>query len=201
MNVKEYTHSILNVFQNESKCKVNFFSTFQFFEYIIHLIFEQTHIEGRRMTWQSWRLCVFYSLFQYLSKSFRKNQIPLSNFDHQHLPLCPPHQYCRVSRSSTIGISFMWTPWIWLVLSPSILLMNKLNPFVVSSSSRWVPCKWRASAEKRHKLLLYDCLVFSSYLRQLIVWFLSRGSGKTAFLHPIRTCLSKAANTVKFVYL
>ena len=37
----------------------------------------------------------------------------------------------------------------------------------------------------RHKLSLYGCLVFSSYVRQLIVRFLNRGSGKTAFLHPI----------------
>ena len=77
--------------------------------------------------------------------------------------------------------------------------MNKLNNFEVSSSSRWFPCIWRAKARKRHRLSLYGCLVFSSNVRQLIVWFLSRGSGKTAFLHPIGTSLCKAAKTVKFV--
>ena len=107
----------------------------------------------------------------------------------------------RVSRSSTVGISFMWTPRNWLGLSPSILLMNKLNNCEVSSSSRWVPCKWRASARKRQKLSLYACLVFSSYVRQLIVRCLNRGLGKNALLHPIGTSLSKAANTVKFVNL
>ena len=80
----------------------------------------------------------------------------------------------RVSRSSTVVISFLCIPWIWLGLSPSILSMNKLNNFGVSSSSRWVPCKWRASAQKRHKLPLYGCLVFSSYVRQLILPFLNR---------------------------
>ena len=107
----------------------------------------------------------------------------------------------RVSRSSTIGISFMWTPWKWSALNRSILLMNKLNNFEVFSSSYWCPCMWRASARKRHKLSLYGCLMFCSNVRQLIVWFLSRGSDKTAFLHPIGTSLSKAANTVKFVIL
>ena len=92
----------------------------------------------------------------------------------------------RVSRSLAIGKSFMWTHWKWLGLSPSILLMNKLENFEVSFSSRWVPCKWRASARKSHKLSLYGCLVFSSYVRQLIVPFLSRSSGKTAFLRPHR---------------
>ena len=107
----------------------------------------------------------------------------------------------RVSRSSTKGILFMWTPWNWSALNPSILLMNKLNNFEVSSSSRWVPCKWRASARKRLKLSLYGCLVLSSNVRHLIEPLLKRGSGKTAFLHPIGTSLSKAANTVKFVSL
>ena len=67
------------------------------------------------------------------------------------------------------------------------------------SSSRWFTCKWRES--ERHTLSLYSCLVFSSNVRQLIVWFLSRGSGKTASLHPIGTSLRRAANTVNFVYL
>ena len=107
----------------------------------------------------------------------------------------------RVSRSSTVGISFMWTPWIWLGFSPSVLLMNKLNIFEVFSSSRWFPCMWRARARKRHRLLLYGCLVFSSKVRQLIVPFLNRGSGKTVSLHPIGTSLRRAANTVKFVNL
>ena len=107
----------------------------------------------------------------------------------------------RVSRSSTIGISFMWTPWNWSALNQSILLMNNLNNFEVSSSSPWVPCKWRARARKRHKLSLYGCLVFSSYVRHLIVQFFKSGSGKTAFLHPIGTSLSKAANMVQFVNL
>ena len=107
----------------------------------------------------------------------------------------------RVSRSSTVGIWFMWTTWNWLWLSPTIWLMNKMKNFEVSSSSCWFPCMWRARARKRHKLSLYGCLVFSSIVRQLIVWFLSRGSGRTAFLHPLGTSLSKAANTVKFVNL
>ena len=107
----------------------------------------------------------------------------------------------RLSRSSTVGISFTWKPWNWLGLSPSIMLRNKLNNFEFSSSCRWVPCKWKANARKGHKLSLYGCLVFSSKVRQLIVWFLSRGSGNTAILHPIGTSLSKAANTVKFVKL
>ena len=162
---------------------------------------------GQRKDWETALLLFTYHLWLlYLS-----NRAVLSYFCTSRLansPLMFPstksisyRRMLRVSRSSTIGISFMWTLWIWLVLSPPILLMNNLNHSVVSSSSRWVPCKWRASAQKRHKLLLYDCLVFSSYLGQLIVWFLSRGSGKTAFLHPIRTSLSKAANTVKFVNL
>ena len=95
----------------------------------------------------------------------------------------------------------MWTPWNWLGLSPSILVMNKMNNFEVFSSSRWFPCMWRARARRRHKLLLYGCLVFSSYVRLLIVPFLNRGLGKTGFLHPIGTSLKKAANTVKFVNL
>ena len=107
----------------------------------------------------------------------------------------------RVRRSSTVGISFIWTPWNWLGLSPSILVMNKLNNCEVSSSSRWVPCKWKASARKRHKLSLYGCLVFSSNVSQLIVWFLSRSSGKTAFLHPIGTFFRGTAKTIKFFKL
>ena len=107
----------------------------------------------------------------------------------------------RVSRSSTVGISFMWTAWNWLELNPSIKLMNKLNVFEVCSSSLWVPCKWREGARKRHKLSLYGCLVFSSYVRQLIVPFLNKGSCKTAFLHPIGMSLSKAAKTTEFVNL
>ena len=46
MSVKVSTHSILKSFQNESKCKVNFCSTFQFFEYIIQFIVEQRNVEG-----------------------------------------------------------------------------------------------------------------------------------------------------------
>ena len=64
-----------------------------------------------------------------------------------------------------------------------------------------MPCKWRASARKRHKLSLYGCLVLSSNVRQLTVPFLNRSLGKTALLHPIGTSFSKAANTVKFVNL
>ena len=101
----------------------------------------------------------------------------------------------KISWSSTVGISFIRTIWNWLGLSPSILLMNNLNNFEISPSSRWVPCKWRASPRKRHKLSLYRCLVFSSFVRQLIVWFLSRGSEKTAFLHPIKIFLTGAAIT------
>ena len=107
----------------------------------------------------------------------------------------------RVSRSSTVGISLMWTSWNWLGLTPAIILMIKLNNFEVSPSSRSVPCKWRTRARKRHKLLLYGCLVFSSYVRQLILPFFNRGSVKTAFLDPIGTSLRRTANTVKFVSL
>ena len=78
-------------------------------------------------------------------------------------------------------------------------MTKKLNNFEVFSSSRWFPCKWRTRAQKRHRLSLYGYLVFFSYVRQLIVWFLSRGSCKTSFLHPIGTSFSKAANTVQFV--
>ena len=104
----------------------------------------------------------------------------------------------RVSRSSTVGISFMWTPWNWLGLNPTFLLMNKLNNFKISTSSFWVPCKWKANAPKRHKLSLYGCLVFPSDLRQLIVPLLRRGSGKTASLHSICTPFRRATKTVKF---
>ena len=107
----------------------------------------------------------------------------------------------RVSRSSAIGVSFIWTRWNWSVLNPSILLMNKLNNFEVSSSSRWFPCKWRARARQRHKLSLYGFLACSSNVRQLIVPFFTRGSGKIAFLHPIGTSLSNAAHAGKFVNL
>ena len=55
-----------------------------------------------RITWQSWRLCVFHSPFQYMSKSFCKIPIFLSNFDSQHLPLCPPHQYCSPLRIQVV---------------------------------------------------------------------------------------------------
>ena len=107
----------------------------------------------------------------------------------------------RVNRSSTKRISFIWTPWNWSALNPSILLMNQFYIFEVSFSKRWFLCRWRARARKRHRLSLYGCLVFYSTVRQLIVWFLSRGLEKTASLHPIGTSLSKAANTVKFVNL
>ena len=54
---------------------------------------------------------------------------------------------------------------------------------------------------EKAQVVVISCLVFSSNVRQAIVPFLNRGSGKTAFLHPIGTSLSKAANTVKFVNL
>ena len=107
----------------------------------------------------------------------------------------------KASRSSTVGISFTRTAWNWLALSPSILLMKKLNNFDVSSSSRWVPCKWRTSAQNRHKSSLYGCLLCSSDVRQLIVPFVNRGLGRSAFLHTIGTTLRRAANTVKFINL
>ena len=107
----------------------------------------------------------------------------------------------RVSRSSTVRMSFMLTPRNWFALNPTILLMNKLNNFEVSSSSRWFPCMWGARARERHRLLLYGGLVFSSNVRQLIVPLLNRSSGRTASLHPIGTSLKRAANTVKFVNL
>ena len=43
---KVSVHSILNVFQNEFKNKVNFCSTFQFFEHIIQFIVEQRLVKG-----------------------------------------------------------------------------------------------------------------------------------------------------------
>ena len=107
----------------------------------------------------------------------------------------------RCRRSSTTGISFIWTPWNWGGVSPSIFLMNKLKVFDVSSSSFWFPSKWRARARKRHKLSVYGCLVFSPKVRQLTVCFSNRGYCRTASLHPIGTSLRKAANTVKFVNL
>ena len=107
----------------------------------------------------------------------------------------------RVSRSSTKTISFKWTPWNWSPLNSSTLLMNNLKNLEISSSSRWFPCMRRTGAQERHMFLLYGCLMFSSNVKQLIVWLLSRGLVKTAFLHPIGTSLSKAGNTVKFVKL
>ena len=79
----------------------------------------------------------------------------------------------RVSRTSIVGLSCKWIPWNWLALRPFILLMKKIDDFEVSSSSRWVPYKWRAGARKRLKLSSFGCLVFSSYVRQLIVPFLN----------------------------
>ena len=67
----------------------------------------------------------------------------------------------RVSRSSTVGISFMWTASNWSGLSPSNFEKKKLKNFEVSSSCRWFPCMWRARAGKRQKLSLFECLVFS----------------------------------------
>ena len=93
----------------------------------------------------------------------------------------------------------MWTPLNWLGLSQPVLLMNKLNNFEVFSSSRSFPCHWRARTRKRHRLLLYGCLLFSLNVRQLIVPFLNGSLGKTAFLHPKGTSLRRAAKTVKFV--
>ena len=46
----------------------------------------------------------------------------------------------------------------------------------------------------RYMVVLY----FFSYGRLLIVSFLNRGSGKTAFLHPKGTSLRRAANMVIF---
>ena len=54
---------------------------------------------------------------------------------------------------------------------------------------------------KRHKLPLYGCPVFSSKVRPLIVWVLSRCSGTTASSQPISTFSKQAANTGKFVKL
>ena len=107
----------------------------------------------------------------------------------------------RISRSSTVWLLFIWTPWDGLGLSPSTLLMMKFNILEVSSSSCRVPCKLRASTRKRHKLSVYRCLVSSSFARQLFVSILNRGSGKTASLQPTGTSLSNAAKTVKFVIL
>ena len=66
-------------------------------------------------------------------------------------------------------------------------------------SIRWNQWIFRIGARKRDTLLLYGCLAFSSYMRQLIVSFRQRGSGNSASLSPKRTSLCKAANTVKFV--
>ena len=54
----------------------------------------------------------------------------------------------RVSRSSTKGISFIWTRWNWSALNPSIFLTNKLNNFEVCSSSHWFPCMWRTKPKR-----------------------------------------------------
>ena len=113
----------------------------------------------------------------------------------------PYSRMLRISRPSARGISFMWTPWNRSVLNPSVLFMNKMTKFEVSSSSRWFPCKWRARAQKRHRLLLYGCLMFSSNVRQFVVQFIKSGSGKTASLHFIGMFLSEAANSVEFVKL
>ena len=52
----------------------------------------------------------------------------------------------------------------------------------------WLSCTW-------------ETVDSTIYVRQLITPFLNGGSDKSAFLHPIGTSLSKAANTVKFVNL
>ena len=91
----------------------------------------------------------------------------------------------------------MWTSSNWLGHSQSFLLMKKLNIFEVSSSSPWFPCKWRARARRRQRLLLYGRLLFSSISRQLMVPFLKTGSGKTASLHRIGTSSIEAAFSVK----
>ena len=91
------------------------------------------------------------------------------------------------SRSSINGMSFIWTPRSLLRLRPSILFVKKLKISDVSSPSLWFPCKWRTIVRKNHKLTLYDCVVFSSKVRQLIVKFFNRVSGKTASLQPIGT--------------
>ena len=54
----------------------------------------------------------------------------------------------RVSRSSTKGILFIWTPWNWSALNPSILLMNIMNRLEVSSPSCWFLFKWRVREKK-----------------------------------------------------
>ena len=79
-------------------------------------------------------------------------------------------------------MSFIWTPWTWVGLSPAILLFNRLEISDVSSSSFWFPCKWRAKERKRQKLSLCGCLVFSSKMKQLTVFFFTGSSGKTASL-------------------
>ena len=62
-----------------------------------------------------------------------------------------------------------------------------------------ISMQMRARTRKRNKLFLHGCLVFFFKMWQLIVWFSSRDSGKTASLQPIGTSLCKAANTVKSI--
>ena len=105
------------------------------------------------------------------------------------------------TRSSTNWISLMWTPWNWLALSLSILLLRSLKIFKASSSCRWFQCKRRASAQKRHKLSLYGFPAISLKVGHKIRWFLFRGLCKTASPQPIGASLSETAKTVKFFNL
>ena len=58
-----------------------------------------------------------------------------------------------------------------------------------------------ATGVQEVKLFFCSCLVFSSVVKPLSVWFFNRSLGKTASLQPIGTSLSKTATTVKFLNL
>ena len=105
----------------------------------------------------------------------------------------------KVSRASTTEILFKWTSWIWLRLSPTVLLTNEMEILEVFSSGCWVAWFWRASAQKWHKSSIYGCLVFSFKMRHSIVTFLNRVSAKTASLQPRGTSWSRTARMVIFV--
>ena len=128
-------------------------------------------------------------VFVYTSSSKFTDNVPIHN-------IYIIQEMLRVSRSSTKKIAFTRTPWNWSAANPSILVMNILNKFEVCFPVVDFP----ANGEQEHEKDT-SCLVFSSNVRQLIVWCLSRGSGETASFHPIGTSLRRTANTVKFFNL
>ena len=92
VSIKVSTHSILNVFQNEAKCKAKFCNTFQVFEYLIQFIVQQRHVEVRHGKFED-SLSSILHYFSICQKVFARF---VANFDRQHPPLCPPQQYCSL---------------------------------------------------------------------------------------------------------